>query len=300
MKEKFKEEIVSEKTILNYLRKQKPSVFTYAELDKIFAKHSVAITFDGKIPTKSYLESLLERGKLKKVLFSFPSRKETRYLIGKVSTLAVAQSLKPEAYFTHRSAMYLHKLTDEFPETLYINVEQGRHHERDRMITQEGIDRAFKNQVRVSHEIAEYEGIKICVLHGQKTNRSEVIEKTFAADLLRVASVERTLIDIAVRPIYAGGVGEVINAYMKSKGLFSVRKLLKVLEEMDYGYPYHQAIGFYLETAEACSQIELNIFRKKEIKHDFYLTHKMNETSYSENWRLYYPKNVKKEVHLSS
>lgn len=290
MKEKFKEEVVLEKAVLADLKKRKPGIFNFSALDEIFIKHSVAITFDGRLPTRSYIKSLVERKKLKEYPFKFPSRKETRYVIGKVSPLAVAQSLKPDAYLTHRSAMFVHGLVDDFPVPVYINVEQSMSHQRDRSLTQEGITRAFKGKVRISNEIAENDGMKVCVLHGQRTEQFAVVETKFEGDTLRITNVARTLIDITVRPIYAGGVTEVLSAYKRAKGLFEVDDLLKTIEKMDYAYPYHQAVGFYLDASGVYTKREVDLFEKKAMEFDFFLTHKMGETKYSDKWRIYYPK----------
>jgi predicted transcriptional regulator of viral defense system len=292
MKEKLKQEVVFERAVLAHLKKSQTGIFTYSNLDLIFSEHSVAITFDGRLPTRSYLKSLIERNKLKEYKFPFPSRKETRYTIGNVTAFALAQSLKPEAYLTHRSTMYIHGLIDEFPETIYINVEQAKAHQRDRGITQEGITRAFKGNVRVSNEIAESDGVKVCVLHGQRTNQLGVIERKFEGDILRVTNVERTLIDITVRPVYAGGVKEVLGAFKRAKGLFKVEELSRILTEMDYAYPYYQAIGFYLENSAAYTTKEIDLFEQRSINYDFYLTHKMGEANFSEKWRLHYPKDI--------
>ena len=64
---------------------------------------------------------------------------------------------------------------------------------------------------------------------------------------LRFTNLERTLIDAAVRPVYAGGVFEVRKAYQLAKEKVSVNRLAALLQKLNYIYPYHQAIGFYLE-----------------------------------------------------
>jgi predicted transcriptional regulator of viral defense system len=107
--------------------------------------------------------------------------------------------------------------------------------------------------------------------------------------LISITSLERTLIDIAVRPDYSGGPGEVLKAFENAKEKVSINKLNAILKKINFIYPYHQVIGFYLERAGyRASQIDL--LRKKEIEYDFYLTYNMGETEYSPIWKLYYPK----------
>ena len=60
-------------------------------------------------------------------------------------------------------------------------------------------------------------------------------------------NIERTLIDIAVRPVYSGGVFEVLKAYKMAKDKVSINKLAAYLKKIGYVYPYHQVVGFYLE-----------------------------------------------------
>ncbi len=57
-----------------------------------------------------------------------------------------------------------------------------------------------------------------------------------------------------------------------------------------YTYPYHQAIGFYLERSGGYSQSQLDLLRQFDIQYDFYLAHQMKEMDYNEKWRLFIPK----------
>ena len=95
-----------------------------------------------------------------------------------------------------------------------------------------------------------------------------------------------------MRPAYSGGVGEVLNAYKAALGRASVNRLTALLKEIGYVYPYHQAIGFYLQQA-GCAPSVVALLGEFPIEYDFYLTHEMRATDYVEKWRLYVPKDFK-------
>ena len=106
---------------------------------------------------------------------------------------------------------------------------------------------------------------------------------------LSVTDTERTLIDIAVRPAYSGGPKTVLDAYRRAAGKFSHEKLLEYLDRLDYTYPYHQAIGFYLERSVQNSKIILAKLEQMETPIIFYLEHQISEPAFSDRWQLFYP-----------
>jgi predicted transcriptional regulator of viral defense system len=105
---------------------------------------------------------------------------------------------------------------------------------------------------------------------------------------LRYTGLERTLIDIAVRPFYAGGVFEVAKAFEHSKDRLSVNTLAAMLQRMAFGYPYHQVIGYYLERAGYKTSL-VELFHRMPMERDFYLTYNMGKTSFNRRWRLHIP-----------
>ena len=106
-----------------------------------------------------------------------------------------------------------------------------------------------------------------------------------------VTDIERTLIDITVRPIYSGGVYEVLTAFRNAAKRVSINKLVARLKMLDYIYPYQQAIGFYLEKASNYREAQIELMMGFDFTCDFYLDHEMGEVEYSKKWKLYYPKN---------
>ena len=151
-------------------------------------------------------------------------------------------------------------------------------------LLQEDVDNAFAKQQRLSNALSEYQGKTITVLNGKFTNQIGVIELAGRA----VTSIERTLIDITVRPSYAGGVQKVLQSYIALREQLDVSAMITMLTELNYVYPYFQSIGYYLEKAGYETE-EIQGLKKQEKYIDFYLAYGMEEMAYSPTWRLYYP-----------
>ncbi len=118
--------------------------------------------------------------------------------------------------------------------------------------TQETIDRAFSRPQRTTKNIAPFGRRRLCVINGKHTGQIGVIDATDEQGRpLRVTGIERTLIDITVRPSYAGGVAEVLEAYRRAADRVQVNNLVAMLRKIDFVYPYEQAIGFYMERSRA-------------------------------------------------
>jgi len=127
------------------------------------------------------------------------------------------------------------------------------------------------------------------LLSGKDTDQLGVQEVTGTqGETLELTNLERTLIDIAVRPGYAGGTENVLYSYGRAIQKISVDRLTEMIEELDYVYPYHQAIGFYLQRAGLDLKL-LTSLRKLELKYDFFLAHGMKKTKFDSQWRIHYP-----------
>jgi hypothetical protein len=131
------------------------------------------------------------------------------------------------------------------------------------------------------------------MIAGTNTNRLGVEEIIGpASETIWVTNLERTLIDIVVRPAYAGGPSQVLKAYRAAKDRISVDRLIDTLKGLDYVYPYHQPIGFLMQEA-GYPKHGVNQLRALGLGHDFYLAHGMQQPEYSQDWRLFYPKDLK-------
>ncbi len=96
------------------------------------------------------------------------------------------------------------------------------------------------------------------------------------------------MIDIAVRPSYAGGVFEVARAFRAALDKISIPVLVATLRKLDYVYPYHQAVGFYLQRA-GMDAPRLEKLKGLGLNYDFYLANRMSGPKYDKDWRLFYP-----------
>ena len=237
----------------------------------------------------------MENARLRRLDFPFPYRKERRYVWGDTHLLEVLLTLKKDSYFTHYTAVRIHGLTEQVPKTIYLNHEQGPHNPDRESLTQSSIDLAFRSKPRVSQNIVDFDDKRVCLLNGMYTNQLGVINQEATYDTsekarVRVTNIERTLIDITVRPVYAGGVQEVLKAYELAKETgVSVNRLAATLQQLGYVYPYHQAIGFYLERA-GYKKSDLSLLERFPMKFDFFLTHQMKERDYVKRWHLHVPK----------
>jgi predicted transcriptional regulator of viral defense system len=247
----------------------------------------------GNISRWTFIEFLIEKTKLKKEIFVFPHRRVARYTWGDISLYELLLTLKSKSFYSHYSAMYFHHLTDQIPKTIYINHEQGPKPQYDTELAQERIDIAFSRKTRLSNTIGKYNEYNFYLLNGMFTGNTGVIDASGPEDSkIRMTNIERTLIDIAVRPEYAGGPHEVLRAYKNSANLVSINKLCAMLKNIGYLYPYHQVIGFYVDTCGVYQKTQVDLLRKQEIRFDFYLMHNMKEKKYSEKWKLFYPKGL--------
>ena len=218
----------------------------------------------------------------------------TKYVWNNPSVYSVALALRPNSYLSHATAVYLHGLNEHIPRTIYVNKEQSPKPPPAAPPSQESITRTFSNRQRESNYIYSYKNSKIVILSGKSTGQLEVADLKGPEDeMLRVTRIPRTLVDIAVRPSYSGGVFQVIEAYRGAKDRVSINTVIAVLKQLNYSYPYHQAIGFYM-TKAGFPATQVAKLKELGLKFDFYLDYSIPEKQreYDAEWRLFYPKGL--------
>lgn len=279
--------------IVKFFNKNPKQVFSIKDIPSILRKVKSYWAMPASLKTQEFLNFLLENNILKPVDISTPYLNTTKYITKNANIYEVALSLNKNSYLSHYTALFLHNLTDNVPKVIYTNNEQSKKFipKKKNNLLQANIDRAFSKPMRKTNHIARIKNhdILIYLLNGKNVNRAGVINLTLDGRKIPITSIERTLIDVTVRPDYAGGYEEVFNAFKMAKGNFSVNRLVATLKRMDYVYPYHQAIGFYMEKAGYDEKL-LRLLKKIGINHKFYLTYNMKDTCFSDTWQLYYPK----------
>ena len=281
--------IVAESSIKAFFKDGDKKVFNKEQLSEILEKNRILWNLPISMNVDKFVEKLLSSEILskKEIIFSGIYIKKEKYLVSDATPFQVAVSLVNKSYLSHYSAVYLHNLTNQVPKTIYISFEQSKKNNVVRELKQGAINSAFLKPQRKSTTTTIYEGYTFLLHNGMNSNRLGV----YSLNDLPVTNIERTLIDIAVRPGYAGGVDSVLEIYRKAVDKISITKLVATLDKLNFIYPYHQTIGFYLEKAGVVES-KLEILRKREMLFDFHLTYEMIEKEYNETWRLYYPKGM--------
>lgn len=246
-----------------------------------------------------FIRFMVEKTDLRSVRLPFPQREVVGYTWGQVPLLEMLLHLVERSYYSHYTALRIHGLTEQVPKTIYLNQEKPPSYAPDDddkvVIDQAAIDQAFKNPPRATKNEIELpeEQCRVVMLQSAYHQGLGIVDGTFndgsAQSLsIRYTDLERTMIDVVTRPFYAGGVAEVAKAFENAKGRLAVNKMSAMLKKMGFGYPYHQAIGYYLERSGYKASL-VDIFRHQPMVRDFYLTHGLDKTTYCREWRLHVP-----------
>lgn len=277
--------------IIGFFNEQNQAVYRWRELASILSSKRNIWDLQDEIGPKRFIDFLVSDGRLQAItLNSRKYGKEKRFLWGDASPYEIALSLRPGAYLSHGTAMFLHGLTQQIPKRIYVNKEQSIKHRPAAEFSQDRLRFAFSRKQRESQYVFEWDTCMAVLLNGKNTNRLGVGKiKSPDGQLLEATKLERTLIDIVVRPAYAGGIFEVAEVFGNARKRVSIDLLIDTLVKLDYLYPYHQSIGFLMELS-GYGEICTRHLRNLGLDFDFYLQHGLKDPDYNPNWRLFIPK----------
>jgi len=277
------------KKITEYFNSVAHKVYTITELGKILLDQRKSWGLSSKITRRDFIEYMLLRTKLENHIFKFPNVVYQRFTWGPGSIYSIILSWKKMLHFTHYTATYLHNLVDRVPKSIFVTSEQSPKR-INYQLSQLSIDNAMTKQQRITRNVASYGRRDIHLLNGKHTENTGVIAaKTTGGVRMPVTDLERTLIDITVRPEYAGGPFDVLEAYKRAAKNVSCDRMVSYLNKINYVYPYHQSVGFYMETSKAYSSSQIETIRTINRDFDFYLTYNIPNVEYSERWKIFYP-----------
>ncbi len=263
-------------------------VFRQIDLSNLLSTHAGAWRLAQSTTVNDFIEFLLKNTPLERWRAPF-RRPVIRYVWKQVPLFELVQSIDAHGYLSHYSAISLNGLTSQQPKTIFFIIEHPASGGGGEL-TQRGIDLAFRSKCRISNDVADFEDHRICALHGKNTQDLgvESADTTFGRNL-RVTNLERTLIDAVVRPVYSGGVFEVARSFREAADRVSVNRMCAYLRTLKFVYPYHQAIGFYMEHSGAYKNAQIDLLRQFPREFDFYLAHAIKDKQYDKAWRLHIP-----------
>lgn len=96
----------------------------------------------------------------------------------------VALSLSNSAYFSHYSAVMIHDLSYNVVKHLYVSTELSKKKLASQPLLQQNIDKAFRNKMRITKRIAEYQNSYIYWLESKNYNRLELLRKIIIGILI--------------------------------------------------------------------------------------------------------------------
>jgi hypothetical protein len=253
-----------------------------------------------KIKTK-FLRALLKEEIIQPYKFKAENGKNiTLYSTVQMNSLSpyeIARGMFPNGYFCNLSAVYYQSLTNQIPKTVYVCTESNAKKTRaNDELTNSRLRQAFLKPNRHTKFSFGFSGFDIVVIERMGGTDSGVVSLKSTTGLLpqnaRVAGVERALIDAVVSPQYHGGVSSIPDYFKHARGKVDVRKLIGIYRELDFIYPYFQAIGFFMERTGMREMADA-VRAEFTPKNKFYIDHGAKASwKYDDIWMIYYPEGI--------
>ena len=289
-KESFKS---AEESIKNYLYSDNLKAYTTFDLAKIFQDKREEWNIAEYRNQYHFMKFLEDSNILKNIKLKHQSTATIKQIYEEpdATLFNIALTIKKDGYLSNYTAMQIHQLTLQIPKSIYVSYGKGHsypNNNKDIELEQSSIDLAFAKPQRITSESYKSELDNTRFYFIQKAYIEQNVGITFLNGYHHT-DLERTLIDIAIRPSYSGGVFEVLEAFEIARDIVDIEKINKYLEKLNYIYPYHQLIGFYMDKAGYDKKNIEKLFLKN-IFNNFYLTYNMSNKEFDTKWKIFFPK----------
>lgn len=283
--------MLAKSKIETYFDNDEKNIYKINDLMNIFINYRSKWNLSYSMNLDRFIAFLLEKSYLEKIdlgskiLYGW---KIDNY--GDEIAYEIAINLKPRSYISHYSAMFLNNMTEQIPKVIYVTFDrETKLINRTKKLEQSKIDLAFSKEKKAKEITYKFRDYRFVLVNSTSDEKIGVKNIILSSGLIvPVTNVERTLIDIIVRPELSGGVQEIIKAY-KSIENIQISKLNTYLKKKSYVYPFEQAIGFCLDYAKV-DKNKVDLFLKScDLEYDFYLDRCIKNPKFSKKWRLYYP-----------
>lgn len=281
---------VAQEKIHDFLKNDDLKAYTTFDISNILESNRENWKIANYRNSKHFIKFLDNTKILKLVKLKHQTSSQIKQILIKPDSnnLNIALTIKKDGYLCNYSAMFIHQLTLQIPKVIYTSYSKSHTTNSTSELTQKAIDSAFSKPQRITSDVYKSETDNTRYYFIQKAYKENNIG-IISDNNLRYTDLERTLIDITIRPAYSGGVFEVLEAYEKAKNNLNIKKLLNYLEELDYVYPYHQLIGFYMDKA-GYENKTLKLLLNHTSEFNFYLTYNISNKEFNEKWKIFYPK----------
>ncbi|MES2006299.1 MAG: hypothetical protein V4450_17405 [Bacteroidota bacterium] len=273
--------------ILDFFASEPQQAFTDVDLEQLYDERRRSWNIN-RHTSIGYLYEVIEENKLLKKT-DLTERRIRLWISPKATIYDIAGKIQDELIFSHGSAAFLHGLLDTPTKDIYLTErKKSDSRAKENTLTQEAIDRAMQKHQRVSQNLIEYNDYQIHIITSKLPYSlpAETIIKNERQ--FTVTSIEQTLIDIIVRPAYCQNPQTILKTYEQAKDKADPAKMIAAYKKMQYIYPYHQVMGFYMQKAgyDTKDYQPLTMMPKE---FDFYVDYQLDDTHYDSQWRLYYP-----------
>lgn len=286
----------AKKNILKALSNVQPHIYTANVLKKLLNNGRKRWELPQSTTLRKFTNALEEEDIIFRAMLEIGGVSYDFYFLPESPAFYILNQLLTGSYISHSTALKLWGLAgDANDNRIFLTKEQHASEFKGSrgMLVQSGIDSAFSKPQRQSNTTADWiDDQQVVLLKGKFSDELGVGECDInKKESIFITDLERTLIDCIVRPAYGLGSSQMLEAFRlaREKNKISITKLLDYLDKLDYIYPYHQVIGYYLEKAGNYSMEEVNAFQIKNFEFDFYLDYGLVNPKYNEKWRLYHP-----------